>query len=1083
MTEHRPIILEGLRRRPAPLVAMALLATCAALTVALPPPAAAAVPAGFTDTVLIGDLRLPTNLAFAPDGRMFVTEKRGLLKVYDSPTDTTAEVVADLRTDVWNHSDSGLNGLAVDPQFPTRPYVYVSYAYDAPPGGKAPTWGTAGADDDDCSVSGVEHCVTQGRVVRLTLSGNRVVAQNVLLQASCHPFSSHSINEVQFGPDGMLYVTTGDAAGGTFADYGQKGNKCADPPVPAGSVPQASTSEAGSLRSQDLRTSGDPVGLNGTIVRIHPDTGAPATGNPLLSHADPNARRIIAHGLRNPFRFAFRPGSQDVYIGDVGWNNYEEIDRVADVDDGVVENFGWPCYEGANRQGSWDALNNNICEKLYSEGSAVSPLYAYPHNDKFLSTGACPDKDAGTIGGLRFYPGGSFPDSYDGALFFVDFSRGCLMVMKPGSDGRPQPSTLTEFSTTTPWAVDLEVGPGGDLYYLDIYSGDLHRIRYSSSNKPPTAAVTASPTSGPVGTTVRFDASGSRDPEGSTLTYAWDLDGDGALDDATGVTASRTYNTAGSTTVTVEARDPSGATARASTSVLIGGAAPTPVITAAAGSQTWATGEPLVFNGTAKDSTGATLPASALKWSSTLFHCESSGGCHPHPLSGGTGSSLSFTGPDHSAPAYIDVTLTATDSRGVTGTTTLRADPETVALTLASNPSGLQVAFDAEVAKTPFTRTVIVGSQHTVSAAEQSTSTGTWRFRSWSDGGAATHTLTGPKSATTLTATFESAGGTANLLTNGNLATGSPLPTCFTLSRWGTNTASGELSSDLPAGATGRSYTVKVSGYSNGDAKLLPSTSSGCGATVQPGGSYSVGLSYKATSTRNSLIAYTFNGTRWVYWTKLDSFPAASSWTQVSRALPPVPTGVTRVAFAMATEANGSTSVAGLTLGAPAPPPPPPAENLLANGNLATGSPLPTCFTFNRWGTLTASGTLSNDVPAGATGRSYAITVSGYSSGDAKLLPSPATGCGATVQAGTSYTVGLSYKATSAKNSLIAYTHTGSGWKYWTTLSSLPAASSWTSVSRSLPALPAGTTRVAFALAVKSDGTASVADLGLRKAG
>ena len=420
MTAYDRRRLHGSSRASAVLATLAVLFASAAVNiVAAAPATAAGPPPGFTDTVLIGDLKLPTNVAFAPDGRMFVNEKRGIVKVYDSASDTTADIVTDLRTQTWNYEDSGLNGLAVDPQFPARPYIYISYAYDAPPGGTAPTWGVAGADDDACSRTDVEHCVVQGRVARLTLSGNKAVAHDVLFQASCHPWSSHAIDDVQFGPDGMLYATVGDGATSSFTDYGQRGNKCGDPPVPAGSTVSASTSEAGALRAQDLRTTGDPVGLNGTMVRISPDTGAAAPGNPLLSSADVNARRIIAHGLRNPFRFDFRPGTQEVYVADVGWNTYEEIDVIADVDDGVVENFGWPCYEGPARQGGYDGLNNNLCESLYTQGSAKPPYYAYTHNDPFPTGGDCPDNDAGSNGGIRFYPGGSFPDEYDGALFFA----------------------------------------------------------------------------------------------------------------------------------------------------------------------------------------------------------------------------------------------------------------------------------------------------------------------------------------------------------------------------------------------------------------------------------------------------------------------------------------------------------------------------------------------------------------------------------------------------------------------------------------------------------------------------------------
>ena len=93
--------------------------------------------------------------------------------------------------------------------------------------------------------------------------------------------------------------------------------------------------------------------------------------------------------------------------------------------------------------------------------------------------------------------------------------------------------------------VDLKIGPGGDLFYVDMDDGTVHRITYTAANQPPTAAITASPTSGSVPLTVSFDGTGSSDPEGRPLTYSWDLNGDGTFGDATGATASYTYTTAG----------------------------------------------------------------------------------------------------------------------------------------------------------------------------------------------------------------------------------------------------------------------------------------------------------------------------------------------------------------------------------------------------------------------------------------------------------------------------------------------------------------------------------------------------------
>jgi glucose/arabinose dehydrogenase len=189
-------------------------------------------------------------------------------------------------------------------------------------------------------------------------------------------FPSHSTGALVFGADGALYASGGDGASFNYADYGQT------PTTPPNLINDP-VNQGGALRSQDVRTSGDPVTLNGSVIRIDPDTGAALSGNPrFLSDPDPNGKRIIAHGLRNPFRIANRPGTNEIWIGDVGWSNLEEINRLINPTDTAADNFGWPCYEGTPRQGSYDALNLPICEALYTDGPAavVSPLFEFAHS-------------------------------------------------------------------------------------------------------------------------------------------------------------------------------------------------------------------------------------------------------------------------------------------------------------------------------------------------------------------------------------------------------------------------------------------------------------------------------------------------------------------------------------------------------------------------------------------------------------------------------------------------------------------------------------------------------------------------------
>src|SRR5262245_17022465 len=358
-----------------------------------PPPAPseakAAVPAGFEETVAFSGLTNPTVVRFANDGRVFVAEKSGLIKVFDSLSDTTPTVVADLRTNVYNLWDRGLLGMALAPNFPTDPYIYVLYTYDHMLGDPAPPprWGTPGAVSDACPDppgTNSDGCVVSARLSRIQVSGNSMVgSEQPLVEDWCQQYPSHSIGTVEFGPDGALYAGGGDGASFVFADYGQDGNPlnpCGDPPGGVGGVQTPPTAEGGALRAQDARTSGDPQTLDGTIIRVDPTTGAGMPDNPFASSTDQNKRRIIAYGMRNPFRFTFRPGSSELWVGDVGWGSYEEINRIMTPSDSVVENFGWPCYGGPSRQGQYESANLSICQNLYADPNAdTKPYFSYAH--------------------------------------------------------------------------------------------------------------------------------------------------------------------------------------------------------------------------------------------------------------------------------------------------------------------------------------------------------------------------------------------------------------------------------------------------------------------------------------------------------------------------------------------------------------------------------------------------------------------------------------------------------------------------------------------------------------------------------
>ena len=191
------------------------------------------LPSNFQETIVFRQLLRPTAVRFANDGRVFIGLKDGRIFVFPSLTAVNATTFADLRTQVDDYMGFGLLGLEFDPNFPTKPYVYALYTYDAPIGGTARTWNDACPTPPGPTTDG---CVVSGRLVRLTAAatGNTMVpgSEQVLINDWCQQFPSHSIGQLAFGPDGALYVSGGEGGSYTVVDYGQYGGTYSDPRAP-----------------------------------------------------------------------------------------------------------------------------------------------------------------------------------------------------------------------------------------------------------------------------------------------------------------------------------------------------------------------------------------------------------------------------------------------------------------------------------------------------------------------------------------------------------------------------------------------------------------------------------------------------------------------------------------------------------------------------------------------------------------------------------------------------------------------------------------------------------------------------------
>jgi PKD repeat protein len=281
---------------------------------------------------------------------------------------------------------------------------------------------------------------------------------------------------------------------------------------------------------------------------------------------------------------------------------------------------------------------------------------------------------------------------------------------------------------------------------------------------------------------------------------------------------------------------------------------PSPTISSPASTLTWKVGDLITFSGQATDPEDGALPASSLNWTLILHHCDPTGQtCHTHDLQTFTGvSSGSFNAPDHGYPSHLEIRLTATDSQGLSASTSVTIEPQPVTLTFASSPSGLQAVVDGTSQATPFNVTAIVGSIHSISAPATQTLGGTtYTFSSWSDGGAATHNIVAPATATTYTATYTSSAGNSPPTA---VATGSPTSGSAPL----TVNFDGSGSSDPDAGDT-----ISYSWDLNGDGTFGDSTAQKPSNTYTTAGTYNVVLKVTdnhGLSTNSAPVVITVGG-------------------------------------------------------------------------------------------------------------------------------------------------------------------------------------------------------------------------------
>lgn len=665
------------------------------------------VPPNFEDT-LVANISTPTGLAFTPDGRLLITTQPGQLRIYQNGTLLPTPAL-DLGDVICDNSERGLLGVTVDPDFASNHYIYVYYTF---------------RKHDNCNLDPDPNNPVN-RTTRFTLPDTNLIdpaSEVVLVDNIITNYGNHNAGDLHFGADGYLYISIGDGGGGT-----------------------------------DTRSIAD---LSGKIIRVHANDGTPVNSNPYYNDAgsrrcgDPAGvpsgngpcQEIFARGLRNPFRFSFRPGTNTFYINDVGQNVWEEIDEgLAGAD------YGWD-----EREGPCDYDTASGCSP--TPAGMTDPIFAYNH-----------DNGCYAITGSAFVPSGVWPAPYDGSYLFADYGCGAIFrLADDGNGGYTAEPFVTNLGGSS--AVMITFGPYNGtqaLYYTNYWGagqGQVRRIAYTGSvNQPPLAHVTAVPTYGDAPLPVTFDASTSTDPNGDPLTYDWDF-GTGDTYTTSNPVTVYTYTANGSYIATLLVHDDQGGTSDpVSVRIDVGNTPPTPTITFPYTYTEFYVGQVLTLTGTAVDNEDGDLPGSALEWQAILHHINENHpeNAHTHPFLGATnGSSVVITAPhpediQSTALSYLEIRLKATDSLGFSTVISQTLRPVRMDMGFLTDPDNLQLSIDDMTFTAPITITSWQNYDLPVMAPLQTDGNGqTWLFDHWSDGGGQSHIINTPDTPTTTTATF-----------------------------------------------------------------------------------------------------------------------------------------------------------------------------------------------------------------------------------------------------------------------------------------------------------------------------------------
>ncbi len=528
-------------------------------------------PNRFTKVTLDYNLDEPTELSILPDGRILFLERKGNVKMYKPDLDSTILVKkfnSYIGENTQPRHEDGMLGMAIDPNFAENNWVYIFYSPAA-----------------DKPVQNLSRFELKGD--ELDMDSEIVMLEVPVQRVQC----CHTGGSVEFGPDGNLFLSTGDDTN-PFESDGFS---------PSDERPNRTYWDA-------QRTSGNTNDLRGKILRITPQADGTYTipeGN-LFPPGTPNTKpEIYVMGCRNPYRIAIDQKSGYLYWGDVGPDagNMSEVRGPHGIDEFNQARkagfFGWPYFTANNMAYAEHDFATNTTGEFFDPAQPInnSPnntgltelppaqeamiYYSYGESSiwPMLGNGG-KNAMAGPIYYGENYPDSpnKYPEYFEGKPLFYDWMRSTvyLVTLDENGDYEKLEPFMPEADFNAP--MDMEYGPDGKLYMLEYGTGwftrnmdaKLVRIDYDAGNRPPVAEFIADKTIGSAPLTVQFSDE-SEDFDGDDLTYAWQFQNGATSGD---VNPEFTFNAEGAYEVSLTVTDSEGQSTSKTMTIEVGNEPP-----------------------------------------------------------------------------------------------------------------------------------------------------------------------------------------------------------------------------------------------------------------------------------------------------------------------------------------------------------------------------------------------------------------------------------------------------------------------------------------------------------------------------